>query len=174
MNLKSAILKKQKPQGWGEIIVRDHLTEQRYDRGEAVRGNSMSESPEVGEYSPCLRSREAAREAGRQGENGKGEAERQLHPVGLVGFGFAEKSWKRSFYRCTLVRSWEFSFTRPPDCVWRRQGRALQTPGNKADRYPDLADQGLLSWCATTNITHQHKDPPGSGFLRSPVIAFGS
>lgn len=106
----------------------------------------MSQSPEAGESSPRLRSREADRVAGREGENGKGEAERQLHPVSLVGFGFAEKSWKRSFYRCTLlVRSWELSPTRPPDSVWHRQGRALQMPGNKADRYPDLADQGLLS-----------------------------
>lgn len=60
LNVKSAVLKKKKDQGWGWILVRvrfaeKEIFEQRYDRGEEVRGNSMSKGPEVGVCSSCLK-----------------------------------------------------------------------------------------------------------------------
>lgn len=97
LNVKSAILKKQKHQGWGEIIVRDHLTEQRYDRGEGVRGNSMSQSPEVGESSPRLRSREAARVAGREGRTAKERQSISFIPLVWLGLALQRRAGKDHF-----------------------------------------------------------------------------
>ena len=56
-------------------------------------------------------------------------------------------------------------------------GGAVPGPASsqrEADRSPDLADQGQLSWCVMTNTTCLHKDPLQISFISSPLIAFES